>query len=167
MASKDKNFGSRYVNKEEKSGRTRTRRVHTPGAGRGYKDELNKLFDKGEVSDRLKGVVGGLSDAAGEGADRQRLIREARAAEAQPEFNELIAQLHKTHRLPGDQDLMMRALDHPDEGLIEAALDTLLEMDGRRTLARRAVLKAKLNTLKQVAKSTGVLDMVELLEARL
>ncbi len=167
MASKDKDFSGRYVNKEEKSGRTRTRRVHTPGAGAGYKAELNKLFDKGEVSDRLKEVVGGLSDAAGEGADRQRLIREARAAEEPEAFNDLIGQLHDAHRLPDDQELMMRALDHPNDELVEAALDTLLEMDGRRSLARRKVLRMKLATLKQVSKNTGVLDMVELLEARL
>ena len=164
---KDKSFGSRYVNKETKSGRTRTRRVYTPGAGHGYKAELNKLFDKGEVSDRLKEVVGGISEAAGEGADRQRLIRDARAADDVVEFNSLIAQLHDGHRLPDDQDLMMRALDHPDESLVEAALDTLLDMDGRRPLARREVLKMKLKTLKHVSKNTGVLDMVELLEARL
>lgn len=168
MSDKDKNFGSRYVSDKKKGpGKARMRRVHTPSAGRGYKADLNKLFDKGEVSDRLKDVVSGLGSAAGEGADRQRLIREARQADDQASFNDLIGELHANHRLPDDQPLMMRALDHPDDKLVEAALDTLLEMDGKRPLVKREVLRMKLTTLKQVSTNTDVLDMVELLEARL
>ena len=43
------------------------RRAYTPTAPRGYKNDLNKLFDTGEVPERFKEIVG--TSGSAEGAD--------------------------------------------------------------------------------------------------
>ena len=159
-----KNRRSSYAT--ERSGGKRGRKVHSPSAGRGYKAALDRLFDKGEVSDQLKGVVAGL-DSGGVGEGRQQLIRMARGAETQKEFNDVLGKLFVAHRLPDDEDILVRALDHPNEDLVEMALDNLLELDGRRPLGKRQIIKMKLQTLENVSGHSGVLDMVEMLKARL
>ena len=164
MDEKEKSFRNRYVTK--KKGPNKGRRVHTPDGGRGYRADLDRLFDKGEVSDKLKPVVAGLS-ASGEGAERQQLIREARLAESPKDFNALMSEIATKHNFPDDQNLMIRALDHPDEEIVRSALDTLIDMDGKRPLGRRQVLKARLETLRHVSTNIEILDLVEMLCARL
>jgi hypothetical protein len=156
----------RDIDKTSSSGQGRFR-VHTPKSPRGYKSDLNKLFDKGELPERFKEVVGGLSSQSGETAERQQLLRAARQAESQTEFNDLCTKILARFELPDDQKLLVRLLDHPEESAVQKALEQLIELDGRRPLMKRALLGAKLTTLEQVAKDPATLDMVAMLRARL
>ncbi len=140
--------------------------MQSPSAGRGYKAALDRLFDKGEVSDQLKGVVAGL-DGQVVGAGRQQLVRMARMAETQPEFNSIMDQLFAEHRLPDDEEILVRSLDHPDEKLLESAIDSLVELDAKRPLIKRQIVKMKLQMLESVCTNADVIDMVEMLKARL
>jgi hypothetical protein len=154
--------------KDKKSGSAQGRfRVHTPKSPRGYKSDLNKLFDKGEMPERFKEVLGGLSSQSGETAERQQLLRAARQAEAQSDFNEICTKILARFDLPDDQKLLLRILDHPEESAVRRALEQLIELDGRRPLMKRPLLSAKLSTLEQVAKEKETLEMVEMLKARL
>lgn len=142
-------------------------RVHTPKSPRGYKSDLDKLFDKGEMPDRFKEVLGGGSSQSGDAAERQQLLRAARQAESQTEFNELCTTLLARFELPDDQKLLMRILDHPEEDVVQKALEQLIELDGRRPLQKRALLRTKLDTLAQVARQEKTHTMVAMLKERL
>lgn len=139
-------------------------RVHTPATPRGYKADLNKLFDKGEVPKRFKDVMSSASTGA---TERQQLIRELRSTETEAEFHALLGKFVEAYELPEDEDLLSRAVDHPDEAVVRKALDALIETDARRPLKRRAVLKARLQTVLQVAKEGETIDLAEMLNDRM
>lgn len=141
------------------------RRAYTPTAPRGYKNDLNKLFDTGEVPERFKEIVG--TSGSAEGADRQKLIRLARTAETPQDFNVLMEQLVSKYELPDDQDLLIRGLDHPKEEIIRASLDALMEMDGTRPLTKRKLITARMEILEQVCKDPQIHDLIKLLRERL
>jgi hypothetical protein len=144
-----------------------TRRSFTPTSPRGYKADLDKLFNTGQVPDRFKSIMSDASTATQEGVERQRLIREARQAETPADFHKAVGELVERFELPDDQDLLIRALDHESEKVILAALDSLIEMDGRRPLNKRTILKMRLDTLEQVSSQGAIFDMIGLLRARL
>lgn len=143
------------------------RRVHTPMSPRGYKSDLNKLFETGEVPDRFKDVMSGLNSASGQSAERQKRIRDARNAESLEDFDAAIRALVADHTLPEDEPLLERMLDLEDEDLICMALDQLIEMDASRPIKRRAIIKLRLETIKQVAHSERTRSLAEMLHERL
>lgn len=154
--------------RDKNSGQGKGRfRIHTPKTSRGYKSDLNKLFDKGEVPDRFKTVLGGVSDQSAQGAERQQLIRQARNATSTEDFNTACTALIARFDLPDDQKLMMRMLDHPDEPVIQKALEHLIEMDGRRPLHKRPLLTARLKIIEQIAQEGRTHELIEQLGERL
>ncbi len=163
MNKKPRSYSQRYGEQNKRNG---SRRAFTPSAPRGYKSDLNKMFDTGKVPDRFKELVHDTS-AGGKGADRQKLIRAARQAETAAEFKELMTKLVADYELPDDQALLIRALDHDQDDVLIAALDALIELDGRRPLTKRTILKMRLDTLEQVATNPAIFDMIEMLRARL
>ncbi len=149
-------------------------RIHTPGgassnpkATSGYKSDLNKLFDKGEVPESLKSIVSGISSQSGDAAERQQLLRQARQAETQAEFNVICNQILEKYELPDDQNLLTRMLDHPEESIVQKALEQLVELDGRRPLMKRALLRTRLVTVEQVARDQKTHDLLAFLKERL
>jgi hypothetical protein len=144
-----------------------SRRSFTPSSPRGYKADLNKLFDTGKVPDRFKSLLSEGGEGSSQGTERQKLIRAARGAETPAAFNKAVAALVEQFTLPGDQPILMRALDHDDSKVVIAALEGLMELDDRHPLTKRKVLKIRLDTLEQVSRDIAVLDMIEMLRARL
>lgn len=144
-----------------------SRRSFTPSSPRGYKADLNKLFDTGKVPDRFKELINEPGEGSSQGTERQKLIRAARAAETTADFNKAVSALVERFSLPGDQPILMRSLDHDDTKVIVAALEGLMELDDRHPLTKRKVLKMRLDTLEQVSREITVLDMIEMLRARL
>lgn len=142
-------------------------RIHTPTGSRGYKNDLNKLFDKGEMPDRFKSMLNEVGSSSAEGAERQKMLREARQAEASEEFFAICSDFIQKYELPDDQQLLMRMLDHPDESVVQKALEQLLDLDGRRPLQKRRLLAARLQTLEQVATQERTHELVKLLGERL
>jgi len=143
------------------------RRVHTPATPRGYKSDLDKMFNTGEVPERFQPVMAELKSASGQSADRQKLIRQARLAEASADFEVIIRQLIADYSLPEDEELLIRMLDLDDEAMHHAALDILLEMEGSRPLKKRALLRLRLDTVLQLAKQSHTLEVAQMLRDRL
>lgn len=143
------------------------RRVFNTSAPRGYKSDLNKLFETGQVPDRFKSLLNDNQSASSEGAERQQLIRQARQSKSVEEFNTVFGDLVSRFNLPDDQDLLLKGLDHPETDAVKASLDALIEMDGRRPLTKRAILKLKLDTVAQTSQDSEVLNLVEILRERL
>lgn len=143
------------------------RRVHTPASPRGYKSDLDKMFNTGEVPDRFRDVMGGLKTASGQSAERQKLIRQARVAEAAADFEAIIRELITSYSLPEDEEILIRMLDLDDEALHTAALDILLEMDATRPLKKRALLRLRLDTVQQLARQSRTLELAQMLRERL
>jgi hypothetical protein len=143
------------------------RRVHTPTSPRGYKSDLDKMFDTGEVPDRFKDVVSGLNTASGQSAERQRLIRAARTAESHEDFEAAIRALVATYTLPDDEPLLIRMLDLSDEELLGLALDQLIEMDATRGLQKRSLIRPRLDTIAQLARTSHTRDLVDMLRERM
>ncbi len=143
-------------------------RIHTPKTSRSYKADLNKLFDKGEVPDRFKSMLADTAkSSSATGAARQQAIRKARTAETTADFNQACQDLIAEFDLPDDQKLLMRMLDHPEEEVIQRALEQLIEMDGRRPLHKRPLLRARLGTLEQIAQKDKTHNLLEQLGERL
>ena len=143
------------------------RRVHTPKSPRGYMNDLNKLFDSGDVPDRFKELIEDTDSASGSSAHRQKMLRQARNTESRSEFAEIITNFCAKYDFPDDADLLVRVLDHPDEGIVCKALDRLIEMDGRRPLTKRKIIGMKLKTIAQVATDSKTVGLVEMLSERL
>lgn len=143
------------------------RRVHTPSSPRGYKSDLDKMFETGEVPERFRDVMSGLNTATGQSAERQKLIREARTAENHADFEGAVRNLVSTYTLPDDEPLLVRMLDLEDEELIRLSLDQLIEMDATRGLQKRSLIRLRLDTIAQVAKESSTRDLANMLRERL
>lgn len=156
-----------WKSNKDRPTRSRSPRRDASSTPRGYKADLNKLFDTGEVPERFKRMMAELDPPSTEATDRQRLVRAMRSAETQVAFDAAASKLVAKHALPDDVGLLLRALDHHDEAVVQAALDGLIEMDGRRPLPKRALIKARLKTLRAVAEQDHTLTLVELLAERI
>ena len=143
------------------------RRVHTPSTSRGYKADLDKLFDSGAVPERFKEVMVDVTSASGVSADRQKMIRQARGSETSAEFHSVIETFVKSYDFPDDAELLIRVLDLSDEAILRKALDRLIEMDGRRPLPKRSIIGMKLKVIKQVAVEPDTTNLADLLLERL
>ncbi|MEO1269938.1 MAG: hypothetical protein AAFX99_17770 [Myxococcota bacterium] len=163
---RDRMRGSGRSNNTSESNGPR-RRVHTPKSPRGYMNDLNKLFDSGDVPDRFKEILEDTESASGSSAQRQKMLRQARNSESSSAFVSIIEAFVKKYDFPDDEDLLVRVLDHPDEAIVCEALDRLIEMDGRRPLTKRKIIGMKLKTITQIATDSKTIGLVDMLSERL
>ena len=129
-----------------------------------YKKDLDALFKAGgNVPDRFKGVVDKLQPAEGsEEAAWQEAVRELRETEGFREFAMAARKFKRSgHRLPDDEDLLVRLLDVPDEGVLQAVLTHVLDMERRGGFGRKAPLKNRLTTLRSVAEEPKTLQLLD------
>ena len=117
-------------------GKGRAARVESATAA--YKRKLDAFLDRGVVPDHLKDK---LPEGSSEGpSKRQKLIREIRDAKNARALEKAVTALEKEFGLPDDPEILLRVLEHTDDGillkaieLVEAAVDTGLPLP-RKTL---------------------------------
>jgi hypothetical protein len=137
-----------------------------------YKAELNRFFDKGVASDRIKDLVkkaGSERDGKGESdnPERVRLIRKVRTAETFDDFVQAVDALYAGDGLPNDVDLLVRALEHPLEEVIRDALSRLHDLATRIDLTTLKSIRGRLSTLDNVVHERETFEAMARLRERL
>ena len=121
-----------------------------------YKDALDKAFeagDLGKVADRLSAASpspapGGEKKKRGRKPSRQKLIHGIKNSGTRAEAAEKIDKLLEHYELPEDFDVLTRAVEHPDEGVVEKALTTLLLLLEEEKPRRSGALKGRLRIME-------------------
>jgi hypothetical protein len=154
------------------------RRVEKPGTtpyekrtNKSYKAELDRFFDHGVASTRIKGLMNqaGTAPAAGEAEnpERVKLLRKIRQAATFDSFVEAVNTLRRDHGIPRDVDVLSRMLEHPDEEAIQEALAALLEIAPRFNMMQVKALKSRLTALETASQNPQTLEQVAQLKAKL
>jgi hypothetical protein len=158
---------------------TKHRRVDRPGTdpyahrrNTSYKAELDRFFEKGVASDRIKDQIKkAASDrdpkAEADNPERVRLIRKVRTAETFDEFVQAVDTLRAGDGLPNDVDLLVRALEHPTEEVIRDALARLLGLASRLDLTSLKSIRIRLASLDNVVHDQETLEAMARLRERL
>lgn len=141
-------------------------------ANKSYKAELDRFFESGVASSRIKTVMKDAAENApasepSESPERARLIRKVRAAETFDDFVGSVNELRAAHSLPADADILTRVLEHPDEDAVRDALRRLAEMTNRLALGDMRRIGARLKSLGEVARDDETIELVESLRAKL
>jgi hypothetical protein len=145
------------------------------GGGRGgrgnrsdakYKGDLEKLFSGGgNVPDRFKDMMEDLEPEEGTPeAERKAAIDALRKAE-QESFREFVKAASEFQqsgmKMPDDENLLVRMLDHPDERVVRAVLEHYMDLSERRELQRTGPLKSRLSTVETMTDDPRTLKLVE------
>lgn len=137
-----------------------------------YKKDLDALFKAGgEIPDRFKGtaIADKLKPAEGsEEADWLAAVKELRETEGFREFAMAVRKFRRAgHRLPDDEDLMVRMLDLPDERTVQAVLEKVLEMDEKAGFGRKAAVKNRVATIRSLAEDPRTEELLGEIEENL
>jgi len=135
-----------------------------------YKAELDRFFDSGVASNRIKGLMKDAEDTMPEGTgdspEKIKLVRAVRKAETFDDFVSSVNALRAEHGLPGDAEILIRILEHPDETAIQEALRKLTEMAQRLAITDVKKVGTRLDTIENVSDDDETLDLVEVLRAK-
>lgn len=137
-----------------------------------YRKDLDALFKEGgEIPDRFKGtaIADRLKPEEGsEEAEWLEAIQELRATEG---FRELAMAARKFqragHRMPADEDLLVRMLDLPDERTVQAVLERVLDMARKGDFGRGAAVKNRISTIRSLAEFPRTKELLEEIEDNL
>ena len=160
--------------------RSAHRRLERPGttpdarAGRTsktYKAELDRFFDHGKASHRIKGLIktGGVPETKSEPEDQKRLelIRAIRASETFDGFVSAVDSLRKDYDLPDDIDILTRVLEHPSDQAIQDAVKRLLDLSLRMSLAQTKAIVMRLNSIEHATEEPKTLALMRELRDKL
>ena len=132
-----------------------------------YKQDLEKLFQSGgNVPDRFEEVMGGLAPEEGtDEARRQEAIESLRETDGFRDFaKEVNIYMKRNIRLPDDEDLLIRMLDHPDNDIVYAVLAHILDLSTRRELQRTTPIKSRLATIRSMSDDTELHELAARVE---
>jgi hypothetical protein len=161
--------------RERDKGRDRSRHVSTSGdrererfekttAYTRYKQNLEKVFSGGELSDAMRERL----DPSGQGKARDALLRKVREAEDNATFHSALEELLAHEDFPDDPYLLDRALDHPNPSVVGKALDRLEGLAGEGKLAKPPKsLKQRLASLELTADDPALQERAQRLKSRL
>ena len=151
-----------------------------------YKSDLNRLFDQGQAGELLKKMGkevpgaakpkendsrrknGRIPQANEAATNRFKLIRAVVEATEHDTLIALLNDLESRFGLTDDWEVLVRALEHPDEKLMIKAVTrmaALLQVTAK--IPRRATLKERLRAVSQTAASGELRDRAAQLEDRL
>lgn len=133
-------------------------------ASSAYKKDLEALFKPGGgVPDRFKSMTDKLKPAEGsEEALWREAIRELAETEGFREFTMAARKFVRAgHKLPDDEDLLVRLLDVPDETALQAVLKQILDMERRGGFGRKAPIKNRLTTMRSVAEDPRTIELLD------
>lgn len=159
-AARDK---SRHGSREERKPSARQAQASAQ-----YKKDLDALFKAGgDVPDRFKGLVDQLQPAEGsEEAVWREAVNELRGTEGFREFTLAARKFRRAgHRLPDDEDLIVRLLDVPDEGALQMALQHVLDMERRGGFGRKTPIKNRMQTMRSLAEEPRTKELLDEIEA--
>jgi len=168
--SEDRKKSWREIDKQrDKSRHRRDERGRKPSkknqrSSANYKKDLDALFASGgDVPERFQEMMGKLAPEEG---SEEALWREAadalRETDGFREFAGAVSTfVREGKRLPDDEDLLHRMLDHPDERIVRAVLEHLLDLDERRGLDRPAPLSNRLRTIASISEDPRTLELVD------
>jgi hypothetical protein len=140
------------------------------GGGKSYMAELNRLFDHGEASDRLKKVMkdaGPDKAPAQDPPERIKLVRQIRAAQTFQDFLDGIDALREQYGLPNDVDVLTRALEHTNESVVSESLTLLLDLTKRCNMTQLKAILARLSTIETVIEDPKILKKATALREKL
>ena len=132
-----------------------------------YKQELEKLFSSGtDVPEQFQEVMEGLQPEEGtEEAERKKEIDKLRDADGFRQFAKAVNVYFETgYRLPDDENLLIRMLDHPDNDIVRLVLAHIIDLAGRRELQRTAPIKSRLSTIRTMTHDTRIRELIDELE---
>ena len=135
-----------------------------------YKRDLDKLFSNdGQVPDRFKALLSELDESDEEGAWRDSVaaLKAAQDEGFRPFVKAATQFVRDGHRLPDDEDLLVRLLDHPSERVLIPVLEHMLDMHERVTLERADRIKTRLKTVAMAFDDRQVSQLVEQLRLAL
>jgi hypothetical protein len=129
-----------------------------------YKQNLEKVFSGGELSDSMRERL----DPTGEGKARDAALKKVREAEDPKSFAAAVDAFLEKFTLPDDPYLLDRLLDHPSIPVIQLALDQLLALCEAGKLAKPpASLKQRLQSLELTSDDGAVQEKAQTLTAKL
>jgi hypothetical protein len=133
-----------------------------------YKKKLDRLFESGgEVPEQFQDVMSDVGPEEGtEEAERQEAIEDLREADGFREFAKAVnIYTSKGHRLPDDENLLVRMLDHPDNGIVRQVLEHYIDLSERRDLKRVQPLESRLSTIRTMTDDSAFHELAEQLES--
>jgi hypothetical protein len=129
-----------------------------------YKQNLEKVFSGGELSDAMRERL----DPTGQGKARDALLRKVREAEDNPTFHAALEEFLAREDFPDDLYLLDRALDHPNGTVVGKALDRLEALSGEGKLAKPPKsLKQRLASIELTADDPALQERAHNLKSRL
>ncbi|MHB8417560.1 MAG: hypothetical protein ACYDCL_05765 [Myxococcales bacterium] len=145
------------------SDRDRERFERTTAYSR-YKQNLEKVFSGGELSDAMRERL----DPGGQGKARDAALKKAREAESPKAFAEAVDALLDKYALPDDPYLLDRILDHPKAQVVKLALEQLeaLASDGKLQKPP-ASLRQRLASLELTSDDPAVQEQAQALAKKL
>ena len=114
-----------------------------------YKRDLDRLFSGGEVPDRFKELLGGLTPAE-QAAQEEGDAAAAEAAGFREFVKAVSVYCQAGHKLPADMDLLIRMLDHPAPPVLRAVITHLIAMNEQAPLERKTALLARVTTIRSM-----------------
>mgnify|MGYP006307219907 CR=1 FL=1 len=132
-----------------------------------YKQDLEKLFQTGgNVPDRFGEVMDELGPEEGsDEAKRKEAIDELREADGFREFAKAVnVFMQLDFRLPDDEDLLIRMLDHPDNQIVRVVLEHIVDLSERRELQRPGPIKSRLSTIRTMSDDADIQSLVDQIE---
>jgi hypothetical protein len=162
-----------------------------------YKSELHRLFDQGMTGELLKKLgkeskspdpaaaqpsptqpakakdansrrAGRISQQSDASASRLKLMRAVIDASDQASLIHALDDLVSRFGLPDDWEVLMRALEHPDEKLVLSAINKLRSLAAvTAKISRRFTLKERLRAIAQTAKKQALCEAASELENRI
>ena len=151
---------SRHVRRDdERKGKSKSDRTSAS-----YKKDLDNLFKSGgEIPDRFKGMMDKLAPEEGsEEAEWLDAVKELRETENFRDFAMAVRKFRRAgHKLPDDEDLLVRMLDLPDERTVQAVLEHIIDMERRRGFDRKAPVKNRIATIRSIAEDPRTEELLD------
>ncbi len=152
--------------REDSSPRAKQRAQKEAAASASYKRDLDKLFDGGkDVPDRFKNIADKLKPEEGSPeALWHAELETLRGLDFRAFVAAATAFVKAGQRMPDDEELLVRFLDHPSESIVQKTLTHILPILERRAWKKPVPLKNRLTTLQLAAedpKTHGLLAEIE------
>lgn len=146
------------------SDRQRKESSKSQAASASYKRDLDNLFKSGgHVPERFKEIVDTL--APEEGSEEAEWVEAVKVLRETDSFRDFAMEARKFrragHRLPDDEDLLIRMLDLPDERTVQAVLEHVISMERRRGFDRKAPLKNRISTIRSIAEDPRTEELLD------
>ncbi len=154
-----KKDGSVHVDRADPYKKKKTG-ARVDGRSKSYRSALDTFFDGGSLPERFEKLGDTKEKLKGKGSKRQKALRELKEAVATSDVKKALAVYLKTDsELPRDVDALLNVLQHPDEGLVQRAIEMLDEMSNERPLKRVELLRQRLRRVEDLAEESETVEM--------